>query len=200
MSQLRVPEKTATPDQRTHARRTARAAPLHAPGRRSARRGRVGQAPHRHHEPRRLGRLPDGRRRGAGRRGRSSPPTSWSRKYFRKAGLHGTPGHETSVRQVVHRIAHTHPRARASSRAATSPTPEDADTFEAELAYMLVHQIGAFNSPVWFNCGLCHEYGIDGSGGNCALGPETDAIRRRPPTPTSARSSRPASSSRSTTT
>jgi len=31
---------------------------------------------------------------------------------------------------------------------------------------MLVHQIGAFNSPVWFNCGLYHEYGIRGSGGN----------------------------------
>jgi hypothetical protein len=43
-------------------------------------------------------------------------------------------------------------------------TPDDAETFEAELAYMLVHQIGAFNSPVWFNCGLFHEYGIRGSG------------------------------------
>ena len=42
-------------------------------------------------------------------------PADWSQlatdivvsKYFRKAGVPGTPGHETSVRQVVHRIAHT---------------------------------------------------------------------------------------------
>src|SRR5438128_12389503 len=34
---------------------------------------------------------------------------------------------------------------------------------------MLVHQIGAFNSPVWFNCGLWHEYRIKGSGGNYAV-------------------------------
>ena len=42
-------------------------------------------------------------------------PAAWSQlatdivvsKYFRKAGLPGTPGHETSVRQVVHRLART---------------------------------------------------------------------------------------------
>jgi len=42
-------------------------------------------------------------------------PASWSQlatdivvsKYFRKAGLPTAPGHEHSVRQVVHRIAHT---------------------------------------------------------------------------------------------
>src|SRR6266436_3714602 len=42
-------------------------------------------------------------------------PAAWSQlatdivvsKYFRKAGLPGSPGHETSVRQVVHRLAHT---------------------------------------------------------------------------------------------
>ena len=64
---------------------------------------------------------------------------------------------------------------------------------------MLVHQNGAFNSPVWFNCGLWHEYGIGGSGGNYAWDAETDAIRdttdsySRPQCP-------PASSSRWTTT
>src|SRR2546421_84039 len=50
-----------------------------------------------------------------------------------------------------------------------SATAADAGTFEAELSYMLVHQIGAFNSPVWFNCGLWHEYKIKGSGGNYAV-------------------------------
>ena len=31
--------------------------------------------------------------------------------------------------------------------------------------------MGAFNSPVWFNLGLYHEYGIEGSGGNFAWDP-----------------------------
>ena len=37
---------------------------------------------------------------------------------------------------------------------------DEADTFEAELSHLLVHQMGAFNSPVWFNCGLAARYGI----------------------------------------
>ena len=57
------------------------------------------------------------------------------------------------------------PHARASRYFATKA---DADTFEAELSYLLVNQFGAFNSPVWFNLGLWHEYGIPGSGGNWA--------------------------------
>src|SRR5262245_30187140 len=100
-------------------------------------------------------------------------PAGWSQlatdivvsKYFRKAGVPSTPGHETSVRQVVHRVAHTIRRA-GEEQGGYFASTEDADAFEAELAYMLVHQIGAFNSPVWFNCGLFHEYGIGGSGGN----------------------------------
>ncbi|MGZ3658179.1 MAG: adenosylcobalamin-dependent ribonucleoside-diphosphate reductase, partial [Bdellovibrionota bacterium] len=43
---------------------------------------------------------------------------------------------------------------------------EDAESFEAELSYLMVTQRGAFNSPVWFNVGLYHRYGILGSGGN----------------------------------
>ena len=99
-------------------------------------------------------------------------PADWSqlatdivvRKYFRKAGLPGAPGHETQ--RAPGRPPHRphDPRAPARASAATSPSHEDADAFEAELAYLLVHQIGAFNSPVWFNCGLWHEYGIDGLG------------------------------------
>ena len=100
-------------------------------------------------------------------------PAAWSQlatdivvsKYFRKAGLPTPRGHETSVRQVVHRIAHTIRRA-GEELEGYFASAEDADAFEAELAFMLVHQIGAFNSPVWFNCGLFHEYGIRGSGGN----------------------------------
>jgi ribonucleoside-diphosphate reductase alpha chain len=102
-------------------------------------------------------------------------PADWSQlatdivvsKYFRKAGLPTAPGHETSVRQLIHRLAHTI-RKSGEEQGGYFARPEDADAFEAELSYMLVHQIGAFNSPVWFNCGLWHEYGITGSGGNYA--------------------------------
>jgi len=110
-------------------------------------------------------------------------PASWSQlatdivvsKYFRKAGLPGTPGHETSVRQVVRRLAHTL-RVSGEQQGGYFATPEDAETFEAELSYMLVHQVGAFNSPVWFNCGLYHEYGIAGSGGSFAVNLETNTV------------------------
>ncbi|MEO5617588.1 MAG: vitamin B12-dependent ribonucleotide reductase, partial [Candidatus Eisenbacteria bacterium] len=110
-------------------------------------------------------------------------PDTWSQlatdivvsKYFRKAGLKTSPGHETSVRQVVHRIAHTI-RVSGEEQGGYFATPEDAETFEAELAHMLVHQIGAFNSPVWFNCGLFHEYGIEGSGGSFSWDQETRRV------------------------
>ena len=40
-----------------------------------------------------------------------------------------------------------------------------------------MHQIGAFNSPVWFNCGLYHEYGIGGSGGSFAVDLTSDTVK-----------------------
>ncbi len=111
-------------------------------------------------------------------------PAAWSQlatdivvsKYFRKAGLHGdkTQG-ETSVRQVVHRLSHTLRNA-GEHFGGYFASKKDADAFEAELAFLLVNQYGAFNSPVWFNCGLYHEYGIEGSGGNWAWNETTDTI------------------------
>jgi ribonucleoside-diphosphate reductase alpha chain len=100
-------------------------------------------------------------------------PEDWSQlatdvavsKYFRKAGVPVT-GHEKSVRQLVERVAKT--LRKAGEEQGLLASKEIADTFEDELSYMLIHQIGAFNSPVWFNCGLWHQYGIEGSGGNFA--------------------------------
>jgi ribonucleoside-diphosphate reductase alpha chain len=103
-------------------------------------------------------------------------PADWSQlatdilisKYFRKAGLFGSKDTgETSARQVVHRLAHTI-RCAADEFGDYFASAEEADVFEAELSYLLIHQYGAFNSPVWFNLGLWHEYGIAGSGGNWA--------------------------------
>jgi ribonucleoside-diphosphate reductase alpha chain len=99
-------------------------------------------------------------------------PKQWSQlatdivvsKYFRKGGVPGT-GHETSVKQVVTRIARTIRRA-GEEYGGYFATAEEADAFEAELTYMLITQRGAFNSPVWFNVGHWHEYGIKGTAGN----------------------------------
>lgn len=113
-------------------------------------------------------------------------PKSWSQlatdivvsKYFRKAGVPET-GHETSVRQVVYRIAHSI-RQGGELFGNYFATKEDAQAFEDELLHMLVTQKCAFNSPVWFNCGLYHEYGIQGSGGNWAWDPKTDTVQLTP--------------------
>ena len=106
-------------------------------------------------------------------------PLSWSQlatdiivsKYFRKRGVPGV-GHETSARQVVYRIAHSI-REAGESFGHYFATRDDADAFEADLSYMLIHQLGAFNSPVWFNCGLGQVYNIGGSGGNWYCDPTT---------------------------
>jgi ribonucleoside-diphosphate reductase alpha chain len=112
-------------------------------------------------------------------------PAGWSQlatdivvsKYFRKAGIGGDPKTgESSVRQVVGRIARTIRKA-GESFGRYFATPRDAEVFEDELTYLMVNQYGAFNSPVWFNCGLYHEYGIEGSGGNWAWSPSVDEIR-----------------------
>jgi len=106
-------------------------------------------------------------------------PKGWSQlatdivvsKYFRKRGVPKTE-HEKSVRQVVKRIAETIRWAGENAGGYFSST-DSADAFEAELKYMIANQIGAFNSPVWFNCGLYHHYGIEGSGGNWRFEPES---------------------------
>src|SRR5437588_2997142 len=66
-------------------------------------------------------------------------------------GKLGTPQRETGVRQLVTRVAETirdWGMAQGYFR-----TPEDAATFHDELAYLLLRQKVAFNSPVWFNVG-----------------------------------------------
>ncbi len=111
-------------------------------------------------------------------------PSTWSQlatdiivsKYFRKSGLHGDKNlAETSARQVVSRIARTI-RAAGEERGGYFATHADAEVFETELTFLLINQYGAFNSPVWFNCGLFHEYGIAGSGGNWAWDEATGTV------------------------
>src|SRR2546423_8218782 len=85
-------------------------------------------------------------------------PTSWSQnatnivaqKYFR--GTLGTPERESSLRQVIDRIADT--ITDWGIRDGYFVDDGEADTFRDELKYVLVHQRAAFNSPVWFNIGV----------------------------------------------
>ena len=70
-------------------------------------------------------------------------------KYFR--GAVGTDVREWSLRQLIDRVVRpTGPR---GSSTATSRSAEDAELFEHELTWMLLHQVFSFNSPVWFNVG-----------------------------------------------
>ncbi|MGW2687210.1 vitamin B12-dependent ribonucleotide reductase [Streptomyces sp. NPDC001414] len=70
-------------------------------------------------------------------------------KYFR--GAVGTPQRETGLKQLIDRIVKTYRKAGEDHKYFASPA--DAEIFEHELAYALLHQIFSFNSPVWFNVG-----------------------------------------------
>ena len=73
-----------------------------------------------------------------------------AQKYFR--GQLGSQEREHSVKQLIDRVVKT---AVAWGREGDYfASTEDADAFEAELTYILVHQMASFNSPVWFNCGV----------------------------------------------
>ncbi len=99
-------------------------------------------------------------------------------KYF--YGEPGTPERETSVRQVIHRVSRT--IADWGIKDGYFATPADGETFYRELTWLCLHQHGCFNSPVWFNVGLYHQYGVKGSQGNYRWDVETQSIRR-PDTP-----------------
>lgn len=70
-------------------------------------------------------------------------------KYFR--GTVGTPERETSLKQVISRIVNKYVDTGLKEKYFASN--KDANAFEGELVYILLHQIASFNSPVWFNVG-----------------------------------------------
>ena len=85
-------------------------------------------------------------------------PKSWTQmatnvvvsKYFR--GGQGKSDRETSVRQLIDRVADT--IVAWGVKDGYFATPDDAEIFHAEMRHMLVNQLAAFNSPVWFNVGV----------------------------------------------
>ncbi len=110
-------------------------------------------------------------------------PSNWTQlatdiaasKYFRKAGVPEVKA-EDSARQLVTRVARTLRRV-GEEYGGYFATLEDAEAFEMELTHILVTQRGAFNSPVWFNCGLWHEYNIEGGGGNYYWDRDTETVK-----------------------
>jgi ribonucleoside-diphosphate reductase alpha chain len=84
-------------------------------------------------------------------------PESWSAnastivtsKYFR--GALGTDARESSLRQLIDRVVQTY--VRAGREHGYFASEADAEVFEHELTWLLLHQYFAFNSPVWFNVG-----------------------------------------------
>src|SRR5438552_4040897 len=85
-------------------------------------------------------------------------PKSWSmtatnivaQKYFH--GKVGTPERESSVRQLVGRVAST--ITEWGSEGGYFASEHIAAIFHDELVHLLLNQMMAFNSPVWFNCGI----------------------------------------------
>jgi len=85
-------------------------------------------------------------------------PKSWSMtatnivasKYFH--GKRGTPERESSVRQLVGRVAST--ITEWGSEGGYFASEHIAAIFHDELVHLLLNQMMAFNSPVWFNCGI----------------------------------------------
>ena len=85
-------------------------------------------------------------------------PSNWSlnatnivtQKYFR--GTPGTPERESSLRQVIDRVADT--ITTWGIEGGYFVDTEEAEAFRDELKFILVTQRAAFNSPVWFNIGV----------------------------------------------
>ena len=85
-------------------------------------------------------------------------PKSWSQqavnitasKYFAGRGDQ----REKSLEQLLWRVVMTTSKWAVEQKLIQLGSGEEADTFEAELTYVLLHQLAAFNSPVWFNLGV----------------------------------------------
>ncbi len=97
-------------------------------------------------------------------------PKSWSilstkiavSKYFYGDITRGTDpragGRESSVRQLIHRVTRTITDWGIAD--GYFADKDSADAFYGDLTWLCLNQHGAFNSPVWFNVGLHHQYGI----------------------------------------
>ena len=115
-------------------------------------------------------------------------PAHWSQiatdilaqKYFRKRGVprpEGGTGGENDARQVFHRLAFTWMD--WGKRYKYFSTAEDAQAFYDEMCHMLARQMGAPNSPQWFNTGLFAAYGMKGPAqGHYYVDPDSGQVEK----------------------
>ena len=115
-------------------------------------------------------------------------PEEWSQvatdilaqKYFRRTGVpqsDGTIGGETSIRQVVHRLADCWKN--WGEEFGYFRNKSDAFVFYDEIVFMLLGQYAAPNSPQWFNTGLYNTYGIKGAAqGHFYIDPMTGEMKK----------------------
>ncbi len=109
-------------------------------------------------------------------------PKDWSQtatnivasKYFH--GKLSSAERESSVRQLVGRVADT--IAQWGVEGGYFQSEEDAAAFHDELTHLLVRQKAAFNSPVWFNCGLWHKYRRSSEGGGWYWDAATGSVKK----------------------
>ena len=107
-------------------------------------------------------------------------PESWSQlatnvvasKYL--YGENGTSERETGARQLIHRVTRTIADWGVSD--GYFATPEDSERFYRDLTWLCLHQHASFNSPVWFNVGLYHQYGVKGAACNWHWDREVDEV------------------------
>jgi ribonucleoside-diphosphate reductase alpha chain len=85
-----------------------------------------------------------------------------AQKYFR--GTLNTDERETSLKQVADRVVDTITTWGIEGGYFTDG--EEAEVFNHELKYLIIHQKGAFNSPVWFNIGV---KGVPQQGSACFI-------------------------------
>jgi ribonucleoside-diphosphate reductase alpha chain len=112
-------------------------------------------------------------------------PKSWSQlatkvvvsKYF--YGEQNTSERETSVKQLIGRVCRTIADWGIKDGYFSK---EDGELFYDELTWLCANQYGAFNSPVWFNVGLYHQYGVgkNSAQGNWFYNPKTKKAERAP--------------------
>src|SRR5437870_4339608 len=117
-------------------------------------------------------------------------PKNWSAlatkiavsKYFYGDIAHGPDpykgGRESSVRQLIHRVTRTITDWGIAD--GYFADAETAEIFYDELTWLCLNQHGAFNSPVWFNVGLYHQYGVgkNAGAGNYFYNRETGEAER----------------------
>ena len=97
-------------------------------------------------------------------------PESWSvnatnilaQKYFR--GTPNTDERESSLRQVADRVVDT--ITTWGIKDGYFADDDEAEIFRDELKYLIIHQMAAFNSPVWFNIGVA---GVPQQGSACFI-------------------------------